>query len=178
MNETIKNSNGFVGYEHQNITVKNKDTEKLYIDNYKNFGWIFEGYEPSIQNVMTTTLKFKRDRKITNKTELTRLQRQFDSCVKVIEKLEFSKAFNASAIAYGIGVVGAGFTVGTVFAFLGSLTVLGVVLAIPALVGWVLPYLLYNRVLKNKTEKNTPLIEQQYDEIYEACEKGNSLIYA
>ena len=178
MGETTRNENGFVGYEYQEITVKHKASERLYIDNYKNFGWTFEGYEPSIQNVMSTTLKFKRDRRIMNKAELTRLQRQFDSSVKEIEKLEFSKAINASVIAYGIGILGAGFTTGAIFAFLGSLTVLGIILAIPALVGWVLPYFCYNRALESKTEKVTPLIEQQFDEIYEVCEKGNNLIHS
>ena len=178
MSETTRNENGFVGYERQKVTVKHGDTERLYIDNYKNFGWTFEGYEPSVQDVMGTTLVFKRDRKILNKAELTRLQRQFDSGIKEIEKLEFSKALNASVLAYGIGIIGAGFTVGAVFAFLGSLTVLGIILAIPALVGWVIPYFCYNRALKSKTEKITPLIERQFDEIYEVCEKGSRLIHS
>ena len=178
MSETTRTENGFVGYEYQNITVKHKDTERLYIDNYKNFGWTFEGYETTLQNIMATTLRFKRDRKIINKAELTRLQRNFDSCVKGIEKLESSKAVGASIIAYSIGIIGAGFTVGAIFAFLGSLTVLGIILAIPALVGWVLPYFCYNRTLESRTEKVAPLIEQQFDEIYEVCEKGNRLIHS
>lgn len=178
MSETTKNENGFVGYEYQKVSVKSNEAKKLYIDNYKNFGWEFDGYDLSIHEGLKITMKFKRDRRILNKAELTRLQRQFDSGVKQIEKLEFSKAISASIIAYGIGVVGAGFTVGAVFAFIASMTVLGIILAIPALVGWILPYFLYNRTLQTKTEKIAPLIEQQYDEIYEVCEKGNRLIHS
>ena len=39
----------------------------------------------------TEFLKLKRDRKIRNKTELTRLQRQFDACATGIRKMENSK---------------------------------------------------------------------------------------
>lgn len=35
-----------------------------------------------------TSLRFRRDRKICNKTELTRLQRNFDGCVSQIEALD------------------------------------------------------------------------------------------
>ena len=178
MSENTKNANGFIGYEKLQVVAKNRETEKLYLDNYKNFGWEFEGYVPSLHDVMETTMSFKRDRKIPNKAELTRLQHQFDSGIKQIEKLEFSKGVRASVIAYGIGLLGAGFTVGAVFAFSGSMTALGIILAIPAAVGWVLPYFCYNRILKTKTEKTMPVIEQQYDEIYAVCEKGHNLVCA
>ena len=178
MSENTRNATGFIGYEKLRVVAKSNETEKLYLDNYKNFGWEFEGYEPSVQDITSTTMSFKRDRKIPNKAELTKLQHQFDSGIREIEKLESSKAVHASVIAYGLGLIGAGFTVGAVFAFLGSSTALGIILAIPAAVGWVLPYFCYNRVLKSKTEKTIRVIEQKYDEIYGVCEKGHSLVCA
>ena len=69
-------------------------------------------------------MKFKRDRKVRNKAELTRLQRQFDSCVSEIESLERSKYLRASVFAYIIGVVGTAFMAGSVFAYLADMLVL------------------------------------------------------
>lgn len=40
-----------------------------------------------------------------------------------------------------------------------------------------LPYFLYKKIVRNQTEKLTPMIEAKYDEIYEICEKGNKLLY-
>ena len=42
------------------------------------------------------TLRLKRDRKIVNKTELTRLQRNFEACVREIQSLENSKTSKAT----------------------------------------------------------------------------------
>lgn len=49
--------------------------------------------------------------------------------------------------------------------------------AIPGFLGWILPYFLYKKIVRNQTEKLTPMIEAKYDEIYEICEKGNKLLY-
>ena len=34
----------------------------------------------------------------------------------------------------------------------------------------------YKKIVRNQTEKLTPMIEAKYDEIYEICEKGNKLV--
>lgn len=75
----------FVGYEYKEITVK-RSMASIYADGYENFGWKSEGivHQPSKLAIDSVTLKFKRDRKIRNKTELTRLQRNFDACVQEI----------------------------------------------------------------------------------------------
>ena len=51
------------------------------------------------------------------------------------------------------------------------------IFAIPGFLGWILPYFLYKKIVRNQTEKLTPMIEAKYDEIYEICEKGNKLLY-
>ena len=51
-----------------------------------------------------------------------------------------------------------------------------VLLAIPAFAGWILPYFIFRTVRVRKTEQVTPYIEKKYDEIYEICEKGHSLL--
>ena len=52
-----------------------------------------------------------------------------------------------------------------------------IIFAIPGFLGWILPYFLYKKIVRNQTEKLTPMIEAKYDEIYEICEKGNKLLY-
>ena len=175
MSEITKNADNFVGYEYKDITVKH-EMEPVYADGYPNFGWIMEGTSFSIQNVGSVIMKFKRDRKIRNKAELSRLQRQFDACVAEIEKLEFSKGVNASIAAYTIGLIGAAFIAGSVFAILAEQIPLAIILAIPGLAGWIIPYFAYVNIRRKKTEQVIPLIDQKYDEIYEVCEKANSLL--
>ncbi len=175
MSEITKNSANFIGYEYKDISVKH-EMEPIYADGYPNFGWLLEGTSFGIQNIGSLTMKFKRDRKLRNKAELSRLQRQFDSCVGEIEKLEFSKTVTASITAYVIGILGAAFMAGSVFAFTAGQTPLFIILAIPGLLGWIIPYFAYVSIRRKKTEKVMPLIDQKYDEIYEVCEKANGLL--
>lgn len=93
-----------------------------------------------LAGVSTVTMKFKRNRKIRNKSELTRLQRQFDAIANEIVSLENSKVVGASTVAYIIGVLGTAFMAGSVFAYLGARIPLCIILAIPAFIGWIIPY--------------------------------------
>ena len=51
-----------------------------------------------------------------------------------------------------------------------------IVLAIPAVLGWALPYICYVNIRKKKIAKVAPLIGSKHDEIYEVCLKANSLL--
>lgn len=175
MSEITKNGNGFVGYEYKDVTVK-RSMESVYADSYANFGWTLEGTSTPIHGVGSVTMKFKRDRKIRNKAEISRLQRQFDSCVGEIEALELSKVIGASAVAYIIGIIGTAFMAGSVFAYIGNMLPLSVILAVPGFIGWIIPYFCYSGLHKKKTDKVAPMIDQKYDEIYEVCEKAEGLL--
>jgi hypothetical protein len=177
MGENIRNNSDFVGYEYKEVTV-NRDLASLYADSYPNFGWTLEGTSATISGFNSVTMKFKRDRKIRNKAELTRLQRQFEAQVSEIETMERSKGIGASTVAYLIGLVGTAFMAGSVFAIIPDVpnVLLCVIFAIPAFAGWILPYFLYNKILKNKTDKVMPLIDGKYDDIYGVCEKANALL--
>ena len=50
------------------------------------------------------------------------------------------------------------------------------ILAIPAFVGWILPYFIFKRVQNNKTKKYAPLIEERYDAIYNISKQANALL--
>lgn len=82
--------NKYVAYEYTEMTVK-RSMEAVYADSYESFGWSVGGTSTPVGKVDSITMKFKRDRKIPNKAELTRLQRQFDAYVGEIVSLEQSK---------------------------------------------------------------------------------------
>jgi len=172
----FENSSNFIGYEYKDVTTS-RELEGIYADSYPSFGWTLDGAVPiPIIGISTITLKFKRDRKIRNKAELTRLQRQFEACISEIMRMERSKSISASIVAFTIGIIGAACMAGATFSYLGGLIPLCIILAVPGFIGWILPYFMYNSTYAKKTSKITPLIEVKYDEIYEVCEKGNALL--
>ena len=176
MNENIQDKREFMGYEYKNVTVKHEIAD-IYIDCFPYFGWILERKMSTLNWIKSITLKFKRDRKIINKIELTRLQREFESRIREIDKLTTSMNVNAVTMACIVGIIGTAFMAGATFAFLADMILLCIILAVPAFIGWIIPYFCYVKILEKKTKKNEPLIEQQYDLMYEACEKANMLCH-
>lgn len=175
INEVIKIDNGFVGYEYKSITVKS-DFVDIYADCFPSFGWTLEETK-EIGKSNFFMMKFKRDRKTTNKVELKRLGHEFESHVREINKLEISKKTFASIFAYTIGILGTAFMAGSVFAVTSNMILLCIILAVPAFTGWVMPYFCYKHLSEKKSEEVTGLIDEQYDAIYATCEKANVLLY-
>ena len=132
---------GFVGFEYLEVSAK-RSMESMYVDGYRNFGWKFEGASAQEAGSGAVRLKFKRDRRIPSKAELTRLQRQFEACALEIEALERSKTTAAAIAAFTIGLAGSAFLGGAVFAYLNGLLPLMVILAVPGFLGWIAPLLL------------------------------------
>lgn len=71
--------------------------QSIYADGFASFGWIAEGIGEAVGKMDSIVMKFKRDRKIRNKAELTRLQRQFEACTAEIVSFEKEKTLRASA---------------------------------------------------------------------------------
>jgi len=65
---------------------------------------------------------------IRNKAELTRLQRQFDSCVAEVVALEQSKTTGAMIAALSIGIAGTAFMAGSIFAYLADMLLFCIIL--------------------------------------------------
>ena len=174
---TTRTSKDFVGYEYKDVTIEHA-LESLYADAYQNFGWELDDKSGVISGLSASLLKFKRDRKILNRVELTRLERQFDACANEIIALEKSKATNATIVAMIIGVIGCAFMALSVFSVTAAIPniFLCVVFGLPGIVGFVLPYFICKKMIAKRTQAVEPLINAKYDEIYEVCEKGNSLI--
>ena len=175
MCETGAAEDSYIGYEYKEVNVP-REMEPVYVDGYASFGWQKESCNALSTGQETVNLKFKRNRKLRNKAELTRLQRQFEECATEIISLEHAKTMGASIAAYAVGLIGTAFMAGSVFAYIGGLVIASVLLAIPALLGWIIPYFAYCAIKKNKTARLAPIIDQKYDEIYASGEKANGLL--
>lgn len=175
MSEVTNNEN-FIGYDYKNITAK-RGMEGVYADGYANFGWKLDESSPAAGS-SAVALKFKRDRKIRNKAELSRLQRKFESGVAEIENLEKTKTSAASIAAYSIGLLGAAFMAGSVFSYLDGRIPLMIILAIPGFACWALSLPCYGGMAAKRTQAAAPVIDRQYDEIYAICEQAHNLLIA
>ena len=167
----------FMAYEYKELNVK-ADMASFYLDCYENFGWQQDDNFLPQESTGSITLRLKRNRKIVNKVELTRLQRHFEADMEDIYSLENAKTTMAMIAALTIGILGTAFMAGSVFAVTANPPIiwLCIVLAIPAFAGWILPYFVYRKLKEEKTKKVTPYIEEKYEEIYEICEKGHALL--
>lgn len=176
MSEIRKDGGQFVGYEYKEISADG-ERAAFYLDCYESFGWALDDRIQENGSAGKGKLLLKRERKIVNKAELTRLQRHFEACMDEIRALEQSKTSNATIWAIVVGLIGTSFMAGATFAavHVPPLYLLCTILAIPGFAGWVLPYFLYKKLTAKRTKVVTELIEQKYDEIYEICEQGNKL---
>jgi len=172
MSETKTNENKSVMNEYLEVSVK-RDLVQLCSDCYHALGWTIINASTGIDSVK---LKLQRNRKIKNRVALCDLQRKCEDAFSAIEKLESSKTTKAMAVSLGAGIVGTVFMAGSVFAYLAAMIPLCVILAIPGFIGWGLPYYLYKKNIKKSTDKANPMIESNYDAIYEACEKASQLL--
>lgn len=177
MSEIRKDGAQFVGYEYKEIAARG-ERAAFYLDCYESFGWILD--ERAQENGSAEKGKFllKRERKIVNKMELTRLQRHFEACMEEIGALEKSKTSAATMWAIVVGLMGTAFLAGATFAVTHEppLYVLCAILAVPGFIGWALPYFLYQKLAARRAKVVAELVEQKYDEIYEICEQGNKLL--
>ena len=190
MNE--KKINPFFGYEYKQLTLPTNQAS-WYINCYECFGWEKDENMPvtpvsgSAALCMalikppsdSVTLHLKRDRKLVNIMELTRLQRNFEACAQEIDSLEQLKTRIPFLWAIIIGVVGAAFMAGSVFAHIHEppLYVLSTILAVPGFACWIASYYVYRHKLAKQQHKLQPLIEAKHEQVYEICEKGHALLY-
>lgn len=167
----------YIGYEYKEVTVRSEEAS-FYLDSYENFGWQKDEHLAAAHGPHLTTLRLKRNRKIINKMELTRLQQHFETCVKEIDMLERKKTSTATIAALTVAFIGTAFMAGSTFAVVHEPPViwLCILLAIPGFIGWMFPYFIYHRIVREKTGELQPLIEAKREEIYEICEKGHSLL--
>lgn len=177
MSEVKRSATDFVGYEYQKATV-NSGRASQYLDCYRSFGWVQDENMVSAVNGPKMTLHLKRDRKIANRAELTRLQRHFEACIGEVEAMEKAKTSAATIWAIAVGILGTAFMAGSTFAVTHEPPIiwLCVLLAVPGFLGWALPYFVYKGSVRRQTGRLAPLIEAKYEEAYGVCEKGTRLL--
>lgn len=164
--------NKYIMYEYMEVKLKEELVE-ICSDCYHELGWIIINSKTGID---TVTLKMKRDRKIKNRSMLCELQRKCEDAFIAIERLEKNKLAKPMGVSLGTGLLGTAFLALSVFSFLASSFLLCILFAIPGFIGWGSAYFLYMKLLKESTEKTKPLIEKNYDVIYEACERARKLL--
>lgn len=177
MRELREDSAPYVGCDYKEIPA-NADKTPLYLDGYESFGWVLED-RPGTQPLKNKgKLVLRRDRKIVNKMELTRLQRHFEACLRELDQLEESRTARARICAVMTGTLGTAFLAGSTFAVTHQppMVALMVVLAVPGFAGWIAPWFLYRAMVRRRAQVVDKLVEQKYDEIYDLCAKGHSLL--
>lgn len=161
----------YVAYDYKEITAKG-ERAAILMDCYQSLGWEVEK-ENAFGQIM-----LRRSRKIMNKMELTRLQRNMEACVAEIDALQKGKTTKASIVSLILGLIGTAFMAGSVFAVTATPPIvwLCILLAVPAFTLWILAPILYPRMVAKRTKVINELIEEKYDEIYAICENGNKLL--
>lgn len=177
MSEIRRDGAAFIGYEYKELDTIGQRAA-MYLDCYPHFGWQIDEREQAANGGGQKTITLKRDRKIVNKMELTRLQRHFEACMDELDQLERSKTTGAAISALAVGLIGTVFMAGSTFAVVHEppLFLLSILLAVPGFFGWIIPYFLYRHLKAKRTRTVVELMEQKYDEIYEICEKGSRLL--
>lgn len=174
----------YIAYDYKELKTE-RSAAPFFHDSYECFGWeikelpdgttLHDSLQAGQKQVI---LQMKRDRNITSKPELTRLQGNFEACVREIAALEREKTKLADIVSIAVGVAGAAFLAAAVMAFCAvpPLYALFAVTALPGIACWILPYFLYRKIKEKQTARMEPLIEKKKEEMYEVCGKASRLL--
>jgi len=189
----MESKNDFVAYEYKKIMVK-RDSVSVFTDCLSNFGWILideyeYGYQPEVtsytpvhtverhtNDLETVVLKFKRDRHIRNKLEVSKLERKCETALSSAGSLERKNNAYKMGITLGVGILGAVFLAIAVFNFISANVIIGVFLTILGIAGLGIGYLANRKVEQKRSEQTEPMIQQQLEIAYEACEQAHALL--
>ena len=80
--------------------------------------------------------------------------------------------------ALGIGLIGTFFLVMAVLVIIAEnpLYIVGTLYGIIGIVGWILPYFVYQKVKLKKEKESVLLLEELYNTVYDSCEQARNLI--
>lgn len=165
------------GFDYTKVTVED-DYVSQYMDDFESFGWQQDENLSTESAGGKTTLHFKRSRSILNKTELIRLQRHYEACMREISALKASEETWATIASLTCGIVGCAFMAGAVFAVTAAVPIiwLTVLLGIPGFALWGAAYFINKIVRTRRTAQVEPLIDAKYDEACTVCEKARQLL--
>lgn len=166
------------GTEENFQTTVNSAFAANYTDGYACFGWQERTDKPHEKNGDKVTLHYVRNRNILNKTELIRLQRQFEDCMAQIQAMQRRADSIPLAASLAAGLLGTAFVAGSVFAVTASTPViwLTILLAIPGFTLWGAAYPICRKEQQRQRERLLPLIDAKYDEAARTAEKAKKLL--
>jgi len=164
-----------VTFEYRSFAV-NPARASLARDTYASFGWFPDAPGTSVTPSLQVTLNMKRDRHIKNRPVIAELQRRAETALAAVDKLERRMTTKAMAVALTVGLVGAGLLAGSVFTFMAAIWAPFVILGVLGLACWVVPFFAYKAIRATTTATLTPLVNEQYDTIYDACEQAQQLL--
>ena len=195
----MENNNSFVAYEYKNITVK-RDSVAIYTDCLSNFGWTLideleYGYHQAPTNVThiytpvvppvspgrtddleTVALKFNRNRNISHKLEINRLERKCEDALSSINGIERKSNAYTMGISLGTGIVGTAILAFAVYNFVSSNIAIGVFLAVLGFAGWGIGFFANRKASKKQSVQTDPMIQEQLEIAYGACEQAHALL--
>jgi len=167
-------------FEYKEVIIDERNKSFL-LKGYESFGWEEDEAILRYDHFQTypgmMILRLKRSCKITNRMELTRLQRKFEACVKEVEKLERSKTLLPNMYSLGMGIIGTGFLIAAFFLLSEHPPQMewGILFLLIGISGWVFPIFIYKATVKKESERINPYIQEKYKQIMETCEKGKRL---
>lgn len=162
--------------EYTRTTVES-DLVTLTVDCYESLGWELTSSKANAMQ-RSSTLGFKRSRRVGSKAQLIKLQRHVDDLVARITELEASKSGRARTAALVLGipsclVMGAGMSMTMAFT---GLMAPGIVLGVAGIAGCIAAWPLYRSAFARESIKVAPQIEAAYDELATVCEEGQTLL--
>lgn len=169
----MTNNQDFIAYEYLQQTVP-VAFEAAFTDGYENFGWQLDK-RSVVLNQKSVHLQFKRDRRIDNKVELNRLQRQFDEQMAEVVQLNRQQVAIPTVIAITVGLLGTVFMGVSVFAYLAAFLVLSIVVAVPGFLLWGASYFVYRWYQRRITTRMQPSIEERLDQTAATCQSAFTL---
>lgn len=164
-----------VTYEYATVRAE-RDLESLYRDTYRGFGWSVEGYGAALPSTTSVSLKLKRPRHIKNRPQVVEMQRKAEHALTEIAALEKSKGTAAFATSMTLGIIGCAPLAGSIFAIDADRWGLSIPLGVVGLLLWLAGYLVHGRIKARRIATVTPLIDRQYDVVYEAAEQAAHLL--
>ncbi|OII27897.1 hypothetical protein BIV04_01585 [Frigoribacterium sp. MCBA15_019] len=168
----------FTAREYATVRVPARH-EQLHRDTYRAFGWAVEAWRGPATSIVpatsTSTLKLTRDRALRGRQVLGELQREAEGALFRIEALERSRSVRATAVAVVLGLVGAVFLAGSVFLLDSGPSVVSIGLGVVGLGLWALAWPAHRMSAVRRAEQIAPLLDRQYDTVYDACERADAL---
>ena len=169
-----------ITYDYKTVRV-NRTMEAMLTDAYQNLGWELTNTTMAEGSLTNVNVSFKRNRKIENKMELTKLQEKVDNILANIENLQTKKKNAGVVEGISTGVVGAlifggGMSMSMLNTASVGLLVGGIAVGIVGIAVGLLGWLVFKKINKKKNTKIQPILESEFDKLADVCEQAHGLI--